>query len=81
MIGDLWRMVVGRFGYLTIVLALVTLYLAANAVYAFPTPLGTPMALVTMYLGIMTWRRAVKFAARKKAEQTEGSLPLPGSEN
>ena len=72
-------MVVGRFGYLTIVLALVTLYLGVNAVYAFPTPLGTPMALITMYVGIMTWRRAAKFAARKKAEQGGESLPLPGS--
>ena len=81
MIGDLWRRVVGKFGYLTIVLAVVTLYFGLNAVYLFVTPLGTPVALITFCLGAMTYSRALKFAARKKAEQGGKPLPLPGSPN
>lgn len=78
MIGDLWRMVVGKYGYLTILYGLVTLYFAVNTVYAFSSPVLMPMLSVTSLLGLLTYKRALKFAKRK-AERADGSLPFPGA--
>ena len=77
MIGDLWRLLIGRYGYGTLVWGLVTLYSAMNTVLAFSTPIMMPFLLLTSYLALMTYKRAVKFEARQKAEQVEGALPLP----
>lgn len=38
-----------------------------------------PLLLITSYLGLMTYKRALKFAARQKAKEADGSLPFPGA--
>ena len=58
MIGDLWRTVIGKYGYGT---------------------LAWGLLIITSFLGLMTYKRALKFAARQKAREGDGSLPFPGA--
>ena len=79
MIGDLWRMVVGKYGYGTLVYGLLTLVFASQVVAGFNTPLLLPLFILTFYLGALTYKRALKFSARNEAEGAKGSLPFPGA--
>ena len=79
MIGDLWRMLIGRYGYGTLVWGLLTLYSAMNTVVAFSTPVLMPFLVITSYLALMTYKRALKFEARQKAKQVDVALPFPGA--